>query len=408
MGRDTREASMSSPSTTNACANCGAEALGAYCAACGQRTDVDPRSLRQWFHDLLGETFSIDGRSFNTLKALLSRPGYLTQEWRRGRQARWLRPFRLYLMASLFYFGIGALIPADPDMVTVEHAGEVDIGSEAELAAEMEGAFASAPRAMFLAVPLFALMLKVLFRGSGWFYTEHLINALHLHAFAFLVLGAAWTLEPLPGPWDYWLQTPFLFWMLGYPLTALYRTYGGRVATVVLRAVPLFIGYPVILLVLVLVGGSLVGGVDSELRRSDDQYWRVRELEDVAGEDRGRQLTLAETALVSYRRTETRLVDAQVRVHMGDLLMVLNQPERARLEAEIALFEEPSNLLAIGLLGLASEALADTSATQAAARRFLDVYPGGGASIDERHRSDLDRYLAWAKGIAPELPFPEK
>jgi len=44
------------------------------------------------------------------------------------------------------------------------------------------------PKAVFVLVPLFALVMKVLYRRRSKMYTEHLIFALHLHAFGFLLL----------------------------------------------------------------------------------------------------------------------------------------------------------------------------------------------------------------------------
>ena len=38
-------------------------------------------------------------------------------------------------------------------------------------------------------VPVFALLLHVLYRKSGRFYAEHFLFALHFHAFAFLALA---------------------------------------------------------------------------------------------------------------------------------------------------------------------------------------------------------------------------
>ncbi|MDX1440544.1 MAG: DUF3667 domain-containing protein, partial [Rubricoccaceae bacterium] len=43
------------------------------------------------------------------------------------------------------------------------------------------------PLVMFLLLPLFALLMKVLFVRRDWYYTEHLVFALHTHAFAFII-----------------------------------------------------------------------------------------------------------------------------------------------------------------------------------------------------------------------------
>ncbi len=42
------------------------------------------------------------------------------------------------------------------------------------------------PSMMFLMLPLFALLLKLLYLRRGWYYSDHLVFALHTHAFAFL------------------------------------------------------------------------------------------------------------------------------------------------------------------------------------------------------------------------------
>ena len=44
------------------------------------------------------------------------------------------------------------------------------------------------PTLLFLGVPLFALLLKIFYLGSGKFYVEHLIFSLHLHTWLFLVI----------------------------------------------------------------------------------------------------------------------------------------------------------------------------------------------------------------------------
>lgn len=49
--------------------------------------------------------------------------------------------------------------------------------------------FANLPKVMFLLLPLFALLLKLLHWRSGRFYVEHLTFSLHVHAFAFLAFA---------------------------------------------------------------------------------------------------------------------------------------------------------------------------------------------------------------------------
>ena len=45
------------------------------------------------------------------------------------------------------------------------------------------------PTVIFLLLPVFALLMKLLYVRRGWYYAEHLVFALHTHAFAFVVFS---------------------------------------------------------------------------------------------------------------------------------------------------------------------------------------------------------------------------
>ncbi|MEM8560504.1 MAG: hypothetical protein AAGG50_21990, partial [Bacteroidota bacterium] len=54
------------------------------------------------------------------------------------------------------------------------------------------------PTVMFLLLPLFAFLLKVVYLRRDWYYSEHLVFALHVHAFAFFVFTVVALLILLP------------------------------------------------------------------------------------------------------------------------------------------------------------------------------------------------------------------
>jgi hypothetical protein len=117
-----------------------------------------------------------------------------------------------------------------PDTTTL--SGRLERGFEQRLErlkklpkAERNRAFTSAffgqmPNMVFALVPVFALLLRVAYRKAPLFYAEHLVHALHLHAFAMLALlvvhvtPGAWSVLPL-------LALPAYVWV------ALRRVYGG-------------------------------------------------------------------------------------------------------------------------------------------------------------------------------------
>jgi hypothetical protein len=99
---------------------------------------------------------------------------------------------------------------------------------EAQGSALQRAFFSYAPYALFLLMPVFAALLKLLYLGSGRRYGEHLLFALHTNAFAFLMLSLV-LIVPDGVP----LLAPLLMlWLTCYLPTAMRKVYGGgRVLT---------------------------------------------------------------------------------------------------------------------------------------------------------------------------------
>jgi hypothetical protein len=104
------------PRPRNSCLDCGAPLEGKYCIACGQRAQVRSLSLPSLAHDALQDFTNFDSRVWTTLRALLLRPGFLTNEFVQGRRTRYLPPFRLYLVLSLVFF---VVLSCKPDEAVV-------------------------------------------------------------------------------------------------------------------------------------------------------------------------------------------------------------------------------------------------------------------------------------------------
>ena len=78
---------------------------------------------------------------------------------------------------------------------------------------------------MFILLPLYALLLKLIYWRRHKYYVEHLVFALHLHAFAFLVFSVS-ALLPEEAPWSDPTSTMLFGWFLVYYFLALRRYYG--------------------------------------------------------------------------------------------------------------------------------------------------------------------------------------
>ncbi|OZC03061.1 DUF3667 domain-containing protein [Rubricoccus marinus] len=97
-------------SPSSRCLNCQAELPGAYCPACGQKDQPLRQPVHRYMVEALSEYLGLDGRVWPTLGALLFRPGRLTKAYVLGRRQQYVRPLRIYITASLFFFFLLALI----------------------------------------------------------------------------------------------------------------------------------------------------------------------------------------------------------------------------------------------------------------------------------------------------------
>jgi hypothetical protein len=117
------------------CANCDAPLTGPYCAQCGQHAHESARSLGALFHDAWHVLTHTDGRFWQTLAALLVRPGRLTQEYFAEHRARYLPPVRLYLVLSVLFFALAALgPPGDSGSVLVRRSTDPAVAADINVA----------------------------------------------------------------------------------------------------------------------------------------------------------------------------------------------------------------------------------------------------------------------------------
>ncbi len=257
------------------CRNCGAPFAPErrrYCPECGQETHILPPTLGEFVQQFGGAYFSTEGALWRTLKLLLLKPGELTRQYRAGRRRHYVLPLRLYLTISLITLllvrvtgsvnlEVEPTVPAEPAMAKRNMVGGIGGGRAGlregvffcdnlpdwvckrlksrldtdpkaligELNNVKERFLGNLGGAMFLLLPSFALWLKLVYWRRRMRYTEHLVFALHVHAFWFGAL--ALTLVGVDG-----LTTVALLAVPLYTLMAMKRVYGGRLWPRLLRA----------------------------------------------------------------------------------------------------------------------------------------------------------------------------
>jgi hypothetical protein len=125
--------------TVTQCLNCGSSLRGQYCGSCGQRARNRLISLWELVSDAFGDLLEIDSRLWRTLIPLLRRPGLLTSDYLQGRRARYMPPFRMYLVLSLLFFVVAFFDPREEFTLLFEPPPEATAEeTAAELAKKQE------------------------------------------------------------------------------------------------------------------------------------------------------------------------------------------------------------------------------------------------------------------------------
>ena len=149
----TETAAPVSPETR--CLDCGGELLGRYCHACGQAAAPRILPLRLLVGSAVEDAVGVDGRLWRTLRLLFRVPGGATVEALAGRRARYVPPFRLYLLASVVYF-VALQVSGSTRFFFFQASGDPEgFGQFVRLL----------PRLMFLLLPAFAGLLYLIYRS---------------------------------------------------------------------------------------------------------------------------------------------------------------------------------------------------------------------------------------------------
>lgn len=190
-------------SSSGACANCLARMAGPYCHACGQHESAaHPATIGHLFHELTHELLHVDGKIWRTARSLFLHPGELTAEYWAGRRARWIGPFRVFLIAAAALLVVPGIGPMNfQTRLERDAAGTLNVAIGAPRARTprttlVEGAERDAYVARlrtaytgvrYLAVPLFAVATWLLYRRSQPYYAHHLVLAVHFYSVWYVV-----------------------------------------------------------------------------------------------------------------------------------------------------------------------------------------------------------------------------
>lgn len=119
------------------CLNCNAVVYGRYCHLCGQENIETKETFFQLAAHFIGDLLHFEGRFFSTVGYLLRRPGFLSDEYKRGRRAAYINPIRLYLFTSAFFFFIMFALTDDNERTNLNVANQSLIHKKKRIESEL-------------------------------------------------------------------------------------------------------------------------------------------------------------------------------------------------------------------------------------------------------------------------------
>lgn len=120
------------------CLNCGTTLTGQYCGNCGQRARSRLISIWELIRDAFGDLLELDSRLWRTLIPLTIKPGKLTRDYLEGRRARYMPPFRTYLVLSIIFFLVAFFDPTEELGIFLEAEESSPVAEESSRTAAQE------------------------------------------------------------------------------------------------------------------------------------------------------------------------------------------------------------------------------------------------------------------------------
>ena len=262
-----------------ACTNCGAQSADLYCARCGERQPGHhDLSVGHFVHDLVHEFVHLDSKLFRTLRDLITRPGFVTEEYFAGRKSRYIPPLRLFLALFAlqflaFTFYKPAALYTMASMEKFDQAGQLTTLLERKAARrhltkeELEQRIDERWHKNYSLLQLvnilgMALVLKLLHPRR--YLVQHLVFAAHFLAFSYIVmLAISWPIYAAAGFQPGLLQKIVAGITIAIALVYLYiaqrRFYSESRLAAAIKTVLLWGGRFVIQVLL--MGGSLIAAI---------------------------------------------------------------------------------------------------------------------------------------------------
>jgi hypothetical protein len=151
--------------------------------------------------EAIGEFTHFDSRFLRTLKLLFTQPGQLSNAYFHGGRSRYTKPLTLFIIINVIFFfaqphtGLFGYKYAE---YTTNRAHAADVRDHLSQSGESQQSYAARFDAnlqnqkkslLIVSVPVLALLMAILFVGSGRTYAEHLVFSVQVYAFLLAYLA---------------------------------------------------------------------------------------------------------------------------------------------------------------------------------------------------------------------------
>lgn len=254
------------PEAPGVCPECEEALVGDFCHRCGEKgLGARDLSVRHFFSEAAQELTSVEhSKLFHTIRALLFRPGFLTNEWVAGRRRRYLKPLNLclgILALSLFAYSVYKPVSTYDIETLLAQSGQppeafkpferlaekkrTDVSSLFERMSDKWQRYMSL--SPLIIVGAFALVLQLVFMFSRRYFVEHLVFAMHFVSFSTLTVVLLWPLYFFigirQGPVNYAVAVVVWSVDIAYMYFAVRAVYGLRPLRTFLASLLLIAGY---------------------------------------------------------------------------------------------------------------------------------------------------------------------
>ena len=270
-----------------------------FCPNCGQENHDLKIPFSHFVEEFLEGLFHFDSKVWFTLKTLFFHPGKITNDFLKGKRVSFVPPIRLYVFFSfIFFFTLSFVFnrkDEDKKLPQIIAEQNKDNSKEIELVFDsleykvnMDDSLESSQSkiiesklsrlgsmtgrdinlinkniyktlsfALFFLLPVFAIIMKLIYRSSNKYYYEHFIASIHYHVILFIIMLIALGFYALSLP-----RATYLILYLGalvYFIHSLRVVYHQSWLKTTVKAIIIFWVYGFLMLLIIVTIALIVG-----------------------------------------------------------------------------------------------------------------------------------------------------